>query len=72
MMDNFLPPKSYVSPLSTGTIVTAMALESRLDLIAAGDIGRMAAAAFADWVMAYKSDFDLANAGNARPNAAGS
>jgi hypothetical protein len=31
----------------------------------------MAAAAFADWAMAYKTDFDLANAGHARPNAAG-
>lgn len=50
MMDNFLPPKSRTMypQLSRGVITTAMAPDTRLDLIAATDIGRVAAAAFAD------------------------
>lgn len=62
MMDNFVPPKSHkIFPqLSGGAIVTAMAPESRLDLIAAEDIGRMAAAAFDDPARFDRREFDLA------------
>src|SRR6185312_1345548 len=48
MMDNFIPPKAaWMFPsLARGGIDTAMTLETRLDLIAAADVGRFAAAAF--------------------------
>ncbi|MDO7834410.1 NmrA family NAD(P)-binding protein [Sphingobium sp. HBC34] len=50
MMENFIPPKAaWMFPqLSQGFIGTAMAKGARLDLIAASDVGRFAAAAFAD------------------------
>ncbi|MEU1994172.1 NmrA family NAD(P)-binding protein [Nocardia gamkensis] len=50
MMDNFMPPKvaTMFPRLAEGKITTAMDPETRLDLIAASDIGRVAAAAFAD------------------------
>jgi uncharacterized protein YbjT (DUF2867 family) len=50
MMDNFIPPKAaWMFPsLARGAINTAMTLETRLDLIAAEDVGRFAAAAFTD------------------------
>lgn len=50
MMDNFILPKAtWMFPsLSRGVLETAMADETRLDLIAAEDVGRFAAATFAD------------------------
>ena len=50
MMDNFIPPKAagMFPSLVRGAIDTAMTPQTRLDLIAASDIGRIAAAAFAD------------------------
>ena len=51
MMDNLLPPKAaFMFPAlgNHGRIETALAPDTRLDLIAAADIGAFAAAAFAD------------------------
>lgn len=50
MMENFIPPKaSFMFPaLAGGVLETAMTPETKLDLITASDIGRFAAAAFAD------------------------
>lgn len=62
MMDNFIPPKSYkmYPQLSGGSIVTALGPQDRLDVIAAADIGRMAAAAFADPIRFDRHEIDLA------------
>lgn len=50
MMDNFAQPKAgFMFPaLAAGVIATALKPETRLDLIAAADIGAFAAAAFTD------------------------
>ncbi|MET7772556.1 NmrA family NAD(P)-binding protein [Nocardia sp. NPDC005366] len=50
MMDNFMPPKVAMmfATLANGEITTAMDPETRLDLIAAADIGKVAAEVFAD------------------------
>ncbi|HEX5805916.1 MAG TPA: NmrA family NAD(P)-binding protein, partial [Macromonas sp.] len=50
MMENFIPPKAlYMVPhLPQGRLLTAFAPETKLDLIAAADIGRFALAAFED------------------------
>ncbi|MCX4095691.1 NmrA family NAD(P)-binding protein [Nocardia sp. alder85J] len=62
MMDNFVPPKADLMfpQLAKGEITTAMAPETRLDLIAAADIGRVAAAAFADSAHFDRQEIDLA------------
>ncbi len=62
MMDNFMPPKAaYLFPgLARGAIETAMKPDTRLDLIAAADIGRFAAAAFADPARFDRQEIDLA------------
>lgn len=50
MMDNVVMPKAeWMYPdLAQGFITTAMSADTRLDLIAAEDVGRFAAAAFAE------------------------
>lgn len=50
MMDNFIVPKAkgMFPSLAHGALTTALSKETRLDLIAAEDVGRFAAAAFAD------------------------
>lgn len=62
MMDNFVPPKAakMYPQLSEGSIVTALEPDTRLDLIAAADIGRVAAAAFADPARFDHLETDLA------------
>ncbi|MGW0043606.1 NmrA family NAD(P)-binding protein [Rhodococcus sp. NPDC003348] len=62
MMDNFLPPKAakMYPQLSEGSIVTALRPDTRVDLIAAADIGRVAAAAFADPARFDRLEIDLA------------
>jgi uncharacterized protein YbjT (DUF2867 family) len=62
MMDNFIPPKAaWMFPsLARGAIDTAMTLETRLDLIASADVGRFAAAAFADPQRWDREEIDLA------------
>lgn len=62
MMDNFVLPKvaHMMPPLAQGRIVSAMAPDTRLDLIAAADIGIFAAAAFADPSRFAGADIPLA------------
>jgi uncharacterized protein YbjT (DUF2867 family) len=63
MMDNYIPPKvqwMYPPLVRDGVIETAMAPETRLDLIDSADIGRFAAAAFADPARFSGQDIDLA------------
>lgn len=50
MMDNFAAPKAaHMFPgLQQGRLVTTMAVQASLDLVAAADVGRFAAAAFLD------------------------
>jgi uncharacterized protein YbjT (DUF2867 family) len=63
MMANYLPPKAqWMQPgLAQGAeLVTAMAPDTRLDLIDPADIGRFAAAAFADPDRFNGQDIDLA------------
>lgn len=50
MMDNFILPKvqGMFPQVRNGVLQTAMTADTRLDLIAAEDVGRFAAAAFAD------------------------
>lgn len=63
MMDNFILPKSswmYPGLALRGAIEHAMRPETRLDLIAAADIGRFAAAAFLDPARFDRQEIDLA------------
>lgn len=63
MMDNFIPPKvdSMFPRMRSGFITTAMSPQTRLDLIAAADIGRVAAAVFDDTSGRYHHrELDLA------------
>ncbi|MDF8335314.1 NmrA family NAD(P)-binding protein [Novosphingobium cyanobacteriorum] len=63
MMDNFVPPKVHWMAPSlerTGELVTAMAPDTRLDLVDAADVGRFAAAAFADPERFNRQEIDLA------------
>lgn len=62
MMDNFVSPKSagMFPALRHGTLISAMDADARLDLIAASDIGRVAAAAFADPDRFHAREIDLA------------
>lgn len=63
MLENFLPPKAvfmYPGLKARGRIETAMAPDARLDVIAASDVGRMAAAAFADPARFDRQEIDLA------------
>lgn len=63
MMDNFITPKSawmYPGLVLRGVIEHAMRPETRLDLIAAADIGRFAAAAFRDPARFDRQEIDLA------------
>lgn len=62
MMENFIPPKAaWMYPqLSQGVVATAMTKGSRMDLIAASDVGRFAAAVFADPDRSNGQDIDLA------------
>jgi uncharacterized protein YbjT (DUF2867 family) len=63
MMDNFIAPKSawmYPGLAKRGAIEHAMGRETRLDLIAAADVGRFAAAAFIDPVRFDRMEIDLA------------
>ncbi|MCP3731237.1 NmrA family NAD(P)-binding protein [Sphingomonas sp. MG17] len=62
MMDNFIPPKSaWMFPgLQDGVINSALRADTRLDLIAAADVGRFAAEAFAAPARFDRQDIDLA------------
>ncbi len=62
MMDNFIMPKAqWMFPsLAQGEIHTAMDEQTRLDLIAAQDVGRFAAAAFADPARFHQQEIALA------------
>lgn len=63
MLENFLPPKAgfmYPGLKVRGRIETAMAPDARLDVIAASDVGLMAAAAFADPARFDRQEVDLA------------
>jgi len=62
MMDNFIPPKAgWMFPgLARGTVETALRAETRLDLIAAADVGRFAAAAFEEPARFDRQEIDLA------------
>lgn len=62
MMECYIPPKvDMICPmLARGIVGTAMAKGRKLDLIAAADIGRFAAAAFADPGRFHGQDIDLA------------
>lgn len=62
MMDNFIPPKvGWMFPsLARGAIDTALKADTRLDLIAAADVGRFAAAGFADPARFDRQEIDLA------------
>ncbi|WP_328354847.1 NmrA family NAD(P)-binding protein [Mycobacterium sp. NBC_00419] len=62
MMDNFIPPKSHYlfPPLAAGRLHTALADDTRMHLIAAADVGRFAAAAFADPDRHHGQEIDLA------------
>ncbi len=62
MMDNFVAPKanSMFPRLAFGEITTAMRPDTRLDLIAAADIGRVAAAALCDPEQFDHQEIDLA------------
>ena len=64
MMDNLVAPKShwmYPGLKPRAAIETAMAEESRLHFIAAADVGRFAAAAFADPSRFDRQEIDLAS-----------
>lgn len=62
MIDNFVPPKAagMFPSLRRGVIETAMDVDARLDLIAAADIGRVAAAAFVAPDRFHAQEIDLA------------
>lgn len=63
MMDNFVAPKSawmYPGLATRGAIEHVMGSDTRLDLIAAADVGRFAAAAFADPNRFDRAEIDLA------------
>jgi uncharacterized protein YbjT (DUF2867 family) len=62
MMDNFATPKSdHMFPtLSQGRLATAYEPETRLDLIAAADVGRVAADAFEYPERFHRQEIDLA------------
>ena len=62
MMDNFIPPKAATMfrALAKGVIETAMDPHVPLDLIAAADVGRAAAAAFAAPERFHAKEADLA------------
>lgn len=63
MMDNFLPPKSgamYPGLKLRSAIEHAMGPDTRLDLIAAADVGRFAAAAFTNPARFDHMEIDLA------------
>lgn len=63
MMDNFIEPKSdwmFPGLKARGVIESAMTEDSRLDLIAAADIGRIAAAAIADPDRFHRKEVPLA------------
>lgn len=63
MMDNLIAPKShwmYPGLKPRAAIETAMAQDSRLHFIAAADVGRFAAAAFADPSRFDRQEIDLA------------
>ncbi len=62
MMDNFIPPKSaWMFPgLQDGIVNSALRADTRLDLVAAADVGRFAAAAFADPARFDGQEIDLA------------
>ncbi len=62
MMENFIPPKAgWMFPqLSHGVVGTAIGKGVKLDLVAASDVGRFAAAAFADPHRFHGQDIDLA------------
>lgn len=64
MLENFLPPKvNWMYPgFHTGVIETAMAPDARLDVLTAADVGRFAAAAFADPGRFSGQEIDLAAA----------
>ena len=64
MMDNFLPPKCqwmYPGLERRGAIEHQMAVDTHLDLIAAADVGRFAAAAFNDPLRFDRMEIDLAS-----------
>lgn len=63
MMDNFLPPRSgqmYPGLKLRSAIEHSMEIDTRLDLIAAADVGRFAAAAFEDPARFDRMEVDLA------------
>ncbi len=63
MMDNFIPPKAvwmYPSLATKGAIETSLNADTRLDMIAAADVGRFAAAAFANPESFDGQEIDLA------------
>lgn len=64
MLENFLPPKvAWMYPGFRGRVIeTAMAPDAPLDVLAASDLGRFAAAAFADPARFAGQEIDLAAA----------
>ncbi|MBP5975120.1 NmrA/HSCARG family protein [Brasilonema sp. CT11] len=62
MMDNFIPPKAagMFPLLSRGVVNTVMSQGTKLDLIAASDVGRFAAAVFAEPTHFNGQEIDLA------------
>ncbi|MBB4614223.1 NmrA family NAD(P)-binding protein [Novosphingobium taihuense] len=64
MLENFLPPKvSFMYPGFGGKVIeTAMSADARLDVVSATDVGRFAAAAFADPARFSGEEIDLAAA----------
>lgn len=62
MMDNFAQPKArHMFPhLQQGQLITALAPDTRMQLIAADDVGRLAQAALADPAHFSKQSIDLA------------
>lgn len=63
MMDNFIPPKAaHMFPhLKQGEIATAFNAHTRLQIIAADDVGKFACAAFLDPVRLHGENIDLAS-----------
>lgn len=63
MMENLLPPKAaYLFPtLESGRLDTAYGPETRLHIVTAADVGKFAAAAFADPSRFHKAEIDLAS-----------
>jgi NAD(P)H-binding len=62
MMDNLIPPKVHAfhpGLVARGAVEHAMAADTRLDLIAAADIGRIALESFADWALGHKDRFEI-------------